>query len=150
MRPHLVSSYYRSDVRICKINWYIFAACPNNTIWGNKHIETEVKSSIYKRAIRPLLTYTTETKTETWKTEQIIETKEMEVWRKIAGKTPMDRVRSEDIRAVCRVDNINGWVLQRKKEWNVHIFRLITDSIVKIMRDRLPSQKLLKIWSDNL
>ena len=33
----------------------------------------------------------------------------------------MDRGRNENIRQTCRIDKINDWVLERKKEWNKHI-----------------------------
>jgi hypothetical protein len=34
------------------------------------------------------------------------------------------RVRSEDIRWICKVEEINTWVKRRKSEWNDHINRL--------------------------
>ena len=68
-------------------------------------MEIETKSRIYKAAIRPILTYTAETRPETSKTKQILETTEMKVVRKI-----FDRKRSKEIRRMCKIDNINEWV----------------------------------------
>ena len=62
-------------------------ACLNNIKWNNRYIGIEVKSRIYKSAIRPILTYTAETRPETSKTRQILEATEIKVVRKIAGKT---------------------------------------------------------------
>ena len=131
------------------------AACLNNTIWSNKHMGIETKSRIYKAAIRPILTYTAETRPETSKTKQILETTEMKVVRKIAGRTLFDRKRSEEIRRMCKIDNINDWVLQRKRNWNEHISRMTDDRIVKTSRDKSPAGQRStgrprKRWSDNL
>ena len=91
------------------------AACLNNTIWSNKHMGIETKLRIYKAAIRPILKYTVETRPKTSKTKQILETTEMKVVRKIAGRTLFDRKRSEEIRRMYKIHNINDWVLQRKR-----------------------------------
>ena len=104
------------------------AACLNNTIWSNKHMGIETKSRIYKAAIRPILTYTAETRP--------------------------DRKRSEEIRRMCKIDNINDWVLQRKRNWNEHS-RMTDDRIVKTLRDKSPAgqgstERPRKRWSDNL
>ena len=106
------------------------AGCLNNTIWSNIHMGIETKSKINKAAIRPILTYTAETRPETSKTKQILETTEMKVMRKIAGKTLFDRKISEEIRRMCKIDSINDWVLQRKRNWNEHISRMTDDRIV--------------------
>ena len=98
----------------------------------------ETKSIIYKAAIRPILTYTAETRPETLKTKQILETTEMKVVRKIAGRTLFDRKRSEEIRRMSKIDNIND-CLQRKRNWNEHIPRMTDDRIVKTSRDKSPA-----------
>ena len=74
------------------------AAHLNDTIWWNKHIRTEAKARIYKTAIRPILTYAAETRPETSKTKRILETAEMKIARRIAGKTLMDRIRSDKMK----------------------------------------------------
>lgn len=53
-----------------------------------------------------------------------METIEMKVMRKIAGRVLMDRKRSEDIGKICNIDNINNWILPRKKAWNEVINRM--------------------------
>lgn len=131
------------------------AGCLNDTIWKNKYLQTETKSRIYKATIRPIMTYTAETRPDTTKTKRILETGEMKVLRKIVGKTLLDRERNENIRRSCQVDNINEWVVNRKIEWNEHIHRMDQDRIVKIARDKSPigrrsTGRPRKRWSDNL
>lgn len=48
------------------------AACLNHSICHNKYIGIETKSRIYKRAITPILTYTTETRPKTSKMTQML------------------------------------------------------------------------------
>lgn len=60
--------------------------------------------------------FAAETIPETSRTRQILETNEIKIVRGIAGKTLPYREISEDIRKVCKIDNINAWVLKRKIE----------------------------------
>ena len=119
------------------------------------HFFSEAKARIYKTAIRPILTYAAETRPETSKTKRILETAEMKIARRIAGKTLMDRIRSDNIRQTCGIDKINDWILDRKKKWNEHIDRMTEERIVKITRDKLPAGhrsigRPRKRWRDNL
>ncbi|XP_045463812.1 uncharacterized protein LOC123673370 [Harmonia axyridis] len=131
------------------------AGCLNDTIWKNKYLHTETKARIYKSVIRPIMTYTAETRPDTAKTKRILEVGEMKILRKIAGKTLFDRERSDNVRRTCGVDNISNWVLARKMEWNDHISRMDQRRIVRIARDESPiGRRSLgrprKRWSDNL
>ncbi|XP_057652719.1 uncharacterized protein LOC130891773 [Diorhabda carinulata] len=114
------------------------AGCLIETIWKNKYISIEAKSRTYKTVIRPIMTYAAETRPDTAKTKRLLKTSEMKVLRKITGKTLLDRERSDDIRQKCRVENINEWVLSRKREWDEHISRMSEERIVKIARDNSP------------
>ena len=49
----------------------------------NKHLRKETKVRIYKSVVRPILTYTAETRPETAKTTQILEAAEMRTLRRI-------------------------------------------------------------------
>ena len=96
--------------------------------------------------------YAAETRLETSKK---IETTEMKIARRTAGKTLTDRERSDNIRQICGVDQINDWVLERNKKWNEHIDRVTEERIVKITRDKLPAGRRntgrpRKRWRDNL
>lgn len=131
------------------------AGCLNDTIWRNKNIKVETKSRIYKAMVRPTMTYTAETRPDTTKTKQLLETTEMRVLRRMTGKTLLDRERSESIRRTCNVESVNEWTLNRKKEWNEHISRMDDRRMVRIARDKSPLGRRSpgrprKRWSDNL
>lgn len=131
------------------------AGCLNDTIWRNKHLRIETKARIYKAVVRPVMTYTAETRPETRRTQRYLETSEMKTLRKIAGKTLWDRETNENIRRICGVENINTWVKSRKQEWNLHIDRMTEQRIVKIARDKSPTGRRgigrpRKRWNDDL
>ena len=50
------------------------------------------------------------------KTRQILEANEMNVLRKIVGKTKVDRIRSQQIRESSGIQPINEWAERRRKE----------------------------------
>lgn len=70
------------------------AGCLTHSIWYNKQLRQETKVRIYKSVIRPVLTYSVETRSETAKIRQRMGAPEMRVLRKIAGKILKDRVRN--------------------------------------------------------
>lgn len=55
--------------------------------------------------INVILAYGVETRVDTIKTKQILETAEMRTLRKFEGKTLRDQVKSENIRARCNSKN---------------------------------------------
>lgn len=59
-------------------------------------MEVEAKSCIHRTVIRPTMTYAAENRPETSTTRRILETAEMKVVRRIAGKMLMCNERSED------------------------------------------------------
>ena len=85
-----------------------------------------------------MLTYAAETRSESTKTNQQIETAEMRVLRKITNNTIRDMIRNENIRERCKVENISQWTRKRKMEWNQHIDRMDEKRLVKIARDEKP------------
>jgi hypothetical protein len=56
----------------------------------------------------------------------------MKVRRKIAGKTRIDRIRSQQIGESCGIQPINEWVEMRR--WDEHITRMDAERLVKISR----------------
>ncbi|CAG9826684.1 unnamed protein product [Diabrotica balteata] len=80
----------------------------NETIWRNKNIGKETKGRIYKTVIRPIMTYAAERRPDTERTKRMLETVEMEIIKKIDGKTLWDRARSTDIRRRCKVKSIKN------------------------------------------
>ncbi|XP_057653777.1 uncharacterized protein LOC130892390 [Diorhabda carinulata] len=105
------------------------AKCLNDTIWENKYISIEANSRTYKTVIRPIMTYTTETRPDAAKTKRLLETNEMKVLQKITGKTLLDRERSDDIRQKCGVENINEKVVlyqHMKFPWQKYIYLIVS------------------------
>ncbi|XP_050512890.1 uncharacterized protein LOC126888582 [Diabrotica virgifera virgifera] len=88
------------------------AGCLKYTIWCNTHLRTETKPKIYRTVIRPIMTYTTETRPGTTRTKRLMQTCEMKIVRDITGKSLWDRQRSIDPRQRCNIENINGWTLK--------------------------------------
>ena len=65
------------------------------------------------------MTYTAETKPETAKTKRWLEPTDLKVLHGIAKKALLDRETSENIRRTCGIEeDINCWLLKRKKQWN--------------------------------
>lgn len=131
------------------------AGCLNDVIWRNKHLKKHTKARVYKTTIRPIMTYTAETRADTARTRRLLETTEMKILRRISGKTLLDRERNENIRQSSGVDNVNDWVLQRKRQWNDHINRMQDSRLVKIVRDKSPDGRRSvgrprKRWNDDL
>lgn len=74
---------------------------------------------------------------------------------KIAGEALVNREKSEDIILICKIDNINDLILDKKTKWAEHIDRTVEGQIMKITRDKSPSERRSfgrpsERWSDNL
>ena len=63
----------------------------------------------------------------------------MKVLRKIAEKTKVDRVRSQQIRESCDIQPINDWMERRRREWDQHVTRLDAERLFKISRENIPA-----------
>lgn len=114
------------------------SGCLNGTIWYNQFLQKETKVRIYKSVVRPIMTYTAETRPETAKTKKLLEVTEMKTLRKIINKTRRDRVRNEEVRRICDIKPITDWVDHRRTEWDKHISRMEQDRIVRMARDKSP------------
>ena len=79
------------------------SGCLKSYIWKNKYLRRETKVRIYKTVASPIMTYAAETRSDTVKTKQILNVTEMNVLRKIQGKTRWDRVSNAEIRETCRI-----------------------------------------------
>ena len=65
--------------------------------WRNKYMTVESKIKIYKAVVRPIMTYSAETRADTTKTKQLLRTTEMNTLRAILGKTRFNRMKNIDI-----------------------------------------------------
>ena len=72
--------------QIKDFNRYVYIAC-------RRYLRTEAKVRVYKTIVRPILTYAAETRTDTAKTSQLLETTEMKTLRRIINVTRLDRVK---------------------------------------------------------
>lgn len=103
----------------------------NNTILGKREISQETKLHVYNAITVPTLLYASETWVTNRKHESAINAAEMKQLRKIAGKTKLDRERSENIRNVLRQEPIEKKIEKRKLNWYGHITRMDENRLVK-------------------
>ena len=123
------------------------SGCLYSTIWFNKYMSTESKVRIYKTNVRSVLTYASETKTETTYTQQLLRTAEMKTIRAIHGKTLRDKIRG--------IQDIVKWTNDRRREWDAHVERMEDNRLAKTARDNrlqgLRSQgRPKKRWKESL
>lgn len=131
------------------------SGCLREVIWRNKFMTTESKMRVYKTAVRPILTYAVETRADTKRTKQKMNTVEMKVLRSIKGLTLRDRQTNSSIREQCNIQSINKWVKVRKKKWSEHVDRMSPNRLANICRNnkpysRRPTGRPPKRWMDNL
>ncbi|GJQ66793.1 hypothetical protein Trydic_g18562 [Trypoxylus dichotomus] len=74
-------------------------------IWRNKYISKESKVRIYKAMVRPVLTYSTETRGDT---------KKMKILRKIANVTLRDTQTSKSTKKICGIQDVVKWSKRRR------------------------------------
>lgn len=84
------------------------------------------------------MTYCTETRRhDSIKTERLLERKEMKVFRRIDGKTPLDREGSENLRRSCKAENINEGIYKGGKNGiGTQINRMSAERDFRIARDK--------------
>ncbi|XP_072766481.1 uncharacterized protein [Anoplolepis gracilipes] len=84
-------------------------------IWRNRNMSLRSKVRIYKTCIRPILTYAVETRADITRTKRILRTTEMRTLRAIRGVNLGDRMRSEQIRRECKIQDIVRWTRTRRR-----------------------------------
>jgi hypothetical protein len=88
------------------------------------------------RCVRPIDLQGGGAGSESDRTQRLLETAEINVARKTAGRMLLDSVRTGDTRRLCRVGNISIWVMWRKSEWNDHINITTGHRIVRTATDK--------------
>jgi hypothetical protein len=76
----------------------------------------ECKVCIYKTNMRPVLTYASETRAETTYTQKLLRTTEMKIIRAIHVKTLRDKIHSDQLQQLSRIQNIVKWTNVRRRE----------------------------------
>ena len=66
---------------------------------------------------------------------------EMRVLGKKADKNLPDRVPNEEVRNICKREEINDWIKVRKTEWNNHSSRISEEEVVRVFRDKSGGEK---------
>lgn len=99
----------KEEVQKQTVKAAMMAGYLRDIIWRNKYMRLESKVRVYKTCVRPVMTYAIETRAETTKTTHLLRTTEMRILRCITGNTLRDRVRNEDIRDTCKIQNIVRW-----------------------------------------
>jgi stage III sporulation protein SpoIIIAA len=79
----------------------------------------------------------------------------MKTIRTIHGKTLRDKIRSDHLRYLSAIQDINKWTEARRREWDAHVGRMEDNRPAKIARDSRPqgvrSQgRLKKRWKESL
>jgi hypothetical protein len=88
--------------------------------------------------VHPVLTYASETRAETTYTQQLLQTTEMKIIRAIHWKTLRDKIHSDQLQQLSRIQDIVKWVHVRRREWDVHVNRMEDNHLTKIARDNRP------------
>ncbi|XP_050516829.1 uncharacterized protein LOC126891647 [Diabrotica virgifera virgifera] len=117
------------------------SGCLKEIVYKKKYLNTGSKIKIYETTIIPILTYAAEKRPDTNRTLQMMRTLEMGTLRSIQGQTLCDRIRSENIRQNCEIQDIGKWVRQRRKYWNKRIKRMEDNRLVKSAKTNNPLGK---------
>ena len=92
--------------------------------------------------IKPVMLYGVECWTVTKKEEQILETTEMQMLRRIKGVTRRDKIRSVDIRRELGVNDIKEKAREIRLRWYGHVMRMKDDNEVKkVMYMEVPGKR---------
>jgi hypothetical protein len=129
---------FKQEVRTQAMKAARISGCLYNLIWNNKCMSIDCKSRIYKANVRPVLTYASETRAETAYTQQLFRTTEMKTIRAIHGKTIRDKIRSDHLRHLSAIQDINKWTEARRREWDADVGRMEDNRLTKIARDSRP------------
>ena len=129
------------------------SGCLNSAIWSNRYLRTEAKVRVNKTVVRPILAYAAETRPDTAKTSQLLETTEMKTLRRIMNVTRLDRMKSEDIRKKCGIQKLGEWIKKRRTEW--YVGRMPEDRLGKKVMTNKPigirsRGRPKKRWYDDL
>jgi stage III sporulation protein SpoIIIAA len=68
----------------------------------------------------------------------LLQTTEMKIIRAIHGETLRDKIRSDQLRQLCGIQDIIKWANVRRREWVAHVERMEDNRVGKITRDNRP------------
>jgi hypothetical protein len=102
----------------------------------DRRIPLKLKGQIYKTAVRPALLYGAETWNPTQRDSQRIHVTEMRMVRWCQGKTLLDKVPNDTLRANVSVTDVRAKMRQARLRWFGHIRRRSPDYVANVV-DRL-------------
>ena len=113
------------------------------------------KTQIIKAVFTPTLLYQSENWTLTSKERQMLTTTEMRCLRKAAGKTRMDKIRSEEIRRRLNMQPAEKTANKNKIRWWSHIKRMAptapqSKALVIHPEGRRPRGRPRNRWEDDV
>ena len=102
-------------------------------VLSDRKITKELKSEVYKRVIRPSMTYGSECLTTKKSDSDKLAVTEMNILRRIDGVTRQDRKRNENIRRDLKVEQINEYLRTNRLRWFGHVYRRPEEDVLKRM-----------------
>ena len=113
-------------------------------IW-NKHIRKNTKKMIYQTIVESTLTYGSEAWVLNKDAQRRLLATEMEFWRRSCGITRMDRVRSERIIEMMKVEyRITDAIQEKQLRWYGHLERMEDSRIPKKVWEWMPERRRKK------
>jgi hypothetical protein len=79
-------------------------------------VRNRLKIRIYRSVIRPIVTHSTEARTDNSKAKQIMKTTEMRTLRNVVGKMKAGLIITQGIKRQCNGQRIGEWTSRRGDE----------------------------------
>lgn len=118
----------------------IFNSIKTNFL-GKAEIPKDIKVEVVKKVVYPALVYGSESWPITDKQKKRITSTEMRFWRKIEGKTKLDRIRNTTYREQLKVKAVDEVVAERQLGWLGHTYRMGENRMVKQILEARPEGK---------
>ncbi|GFO25468.1 retrovirus-related pol polyprotein from type-1 retrotransposable element r2 [Plakobranchus ocellatus] len=122
---------------------------------GDKKMPRKLKTKLYTTMVRPVILYGAECWVVGQKEEQLLETTEMRMLRRIRGVTLEDKMRSDDIRKELGVCPIGEKARESRLRWFGHVMRREPENHLKQMLNlevpgRRPRGRPKGRWRDGI
>lgn len=71
----------------------------------------------------------------------MMETNETRTLRKRVGKKRFSRIKTQDVRRQCNVQEIGEWITRRRDERNEYVSRMAPERIARAVTDKSPTSR---------
>ena len=122
----------------------------------DRKMPVALKGKVFKKILRPAMTYGSEYRAVKKKDENKLNSAEMRMLRWARGKTRLDHIRNEDIRRAAYVKPVENTFLKKKKlKWFGHCLRrepnhICAKSLRLEVSGRRSRGRPKKRWRDNI